>query len=140
MSFTKFIMITMVFVALAVSVSTYVTKAVISPQEAAPTKGIFVKLGDPKEGIITNIGYHYVKIGLVMQVNEDDYPKVEGKAINLVDTKATDTVISTLRSHPPEWYGSKNHNQIREEIKKNLNEVLGKKMVMEVYITNFIMQ
>lgn len=142
MGFLKFILWLLVFAVLAGGVSFYVTQNVMNGNKTVTEeKGVLIKIGDIKDGLVTNIdGFHYVKIGIILKVREDAYPKVEGKAANPIDIKATDTIIHTLRSHKADWYLGNNHDQIKEDLKKELNKAFGKPIILEVYITNFVMQ
>ncbi len=60
--------------------------------------GVFVKLGDPKEGMIVNVGgikaSRFLKIGVVMELNPEKEEVVkEGKLVPMAETKIMDSTL-----------------------------------------------
>ncbi len=107
--------------------------------------GVFVKLGDPKEGLLINIGGvnsgRYLKIGLVVEVkqNKNDLP-MGGKTPTPAEIKILDTVVYVLRAQKVEDFDPMKQEQLKELLKNEINKAFGEDKVYEVYITNFVLQ
>lgn len=108
--------------------------------------GVFVKLGDPKEGILVNVGGikagHFLKIGLMIEMNpgKKDIINKEGKIEPVAETKLMDTVLHILRSEPLEGYDASKQDALKEKIRNEVNRELGEGSVYGVYITSFVLQ
>ena len=107
--------------------------------------GVFVKLGDPKEGILVNVGGvkagHFLKIGIMIELNPGKKDIItEGKLSSVAETKLMDTVLHILRSEPLDGYDASKQNALKEKIKTEVNHELGEGSVYGVYITSFILQ
>jgi flagellar FliL protein len=105
-----------------------------------------MKLGDPKEGLILNIGGvnsgRYLKVGIMLEIKPD--PKAakakDAKAANSEDVKILDAVIHLLRSQKVEDFDPSKQFQLKELIKHEVSQVIGEDRIYDVYITNFILQ
>ncbi len=107
--------------------------------------GVFVKLGDPKEGILVNVGGvkagHFLKIGIMIEMNPGKKEVItEGKLNPVAETKLMDTVLHILRSEPLDGYDASKQDALKEKIKTEINHELGEGTVYGVYITSFILQ
>ena len=107
--------------------------------------GVFVKLGDPKEGILVNVGGvkagHFLKIGVMIEMNPGKKEVItEGKLNPVAETKLMDTVLHILRSEPLDGYDASKQDALKEKIKTEVNHELGEGSVYGVYITSFILQ
>lgn len=107
--------------------------------------GVFMKLGDPKEGLILNIGGvnsgRYLKIGIIVELKPDKKAVAkEGKMPSPDEIKILDTAIQALRAQKIEDYDAHKHEQLKELLKNEINRVLGEDKVYQVYITNFVLQ
>jgi Flagellar basal body-associated protein len=107
--------------------------------------GIFVKLGDPKEGLVLNIGGvnsgHYLKISVILELKPDKKRQSgEGKSTSPEEIKALDAVVQLLRSQKVEDFEPGKQDKLKDAIKNEVNRVLGGDSVYEVYITNFVLQ
>ena len=66
--------------------------------------GVFVKLGDPKEGILVNVGGaragKYLKTSIILEMNPGKEANVteEGKLQPVAETKILDVTLQLLRS------------------------------------------
>ncbi|EAX48657.1 flagellar basal body-associated protein FliL [Thermosinus carboxydivorans Nor1] len=134
---------------LAGGVSYYIATKVIASQttekKQAREPGTFIKLGDPKEGLILNIGGvnsgRYLKIGIILEVKPDKKaPPKEGKNPSPDEIKMLDTVIFVLRSQKVEDFEPAKQEALKELIKNEVNKALGEERVLDVYITNFVLQ
>jgi flagellar FliL protein len=107
--------------------------------------GVLIKLGDPKDGLIVNIGGvnsgRFLKIGIILEVKPDKNaaPK-EGKTLSAEESKILDAVIYVLRSQRIEDFDPSKQEQLKEIIKNEVNKAMGDERVYEVYITNFVLQ
>ena len=107
--------------------------------------GVFVKLGDAKEGIIVNVGGvkggRFLKVGIVMEMNpgKKDNNK-DGKLNTLAETKILDTTLQILRSEQIENFDASKQDALKAKIKDEVNKALGQGSVYDVYITSFVLQ
>ena len=108
--------------------------------------GVFVKLGDDKEGLIVNIGGvkggHFLKIGLVLELNKGKKNVVdkEGKVTKVAETKILDTTLQMLRSEKIDNYDASRQDELKKKLKDELNKVLGSGAVYSIYITSIVLQ
>ncbi len=147
------VVLVLVGIALAGGIAYFVaSKLVVSSQKddgGAAARyhdpGVFVKLGDPKEGILVNVGGvkggHFLKIGIMIEMNPGKKEIItEGKLNPVAETKLMDTVLHILRSEPLEGYDAAKQDDLKEKIKTEVNHELGEGSVYGVYITSFVLQ
>lgn len=134
---------------LAGGISYFIATKVISNKseggKSAREPGVFVKLGDPKEGLIINIGGvnsgRYLKIGVILELKPDKKGQAPGgKGASPEEIKALDAVVQLLRSQKIEDYDPSKQERLKELIKSEVNRALGEDRVYEVFITNFVLQ
>ena len=131
---------------LAGGVSYFIAMHVMN-KNAAQTEhrdpGVFVKLGDPKEGLIVNVGGvntgRYLKIGVVLELSPDSVGK-DGKIAPANETKILDAVLQVLRAKKAEDFDTSKQGALKINIKEEVNKAFGKDCVYEVYITTFVLQ
>ena len=107
--------------------------------------GVFMKLGDMKDGLIINIGGlnsgRYLKISMIVELKPDKKAvPATGKLPSLEEIKISDTAVSVLRSQKIEDFDPLKQEQLKELLKNEMNKVFGEEKVYEVYITNFVLQ
>ena len=107
--------------------------------------GVFMKLGDIKDGLIINIGGlntgRYLKIGMILELKPDKKAvPASGKMPSPEEIKILDTAVSVLRSQKIEDFDPLKQEQLKELIKNEINKAFGEEKVYEVYITNFVLQ
>jgi len=106
--------------------------------------GFLMKLGDPKEGFIVNIGSassgRYLKIGVILELKPDKKLQAAGKTMSPEEIKIQDGVVHVLRSQRVEDYDPQKQDRLKDLIKQEVNKVLGRDSVYEVYITNILLQ
>ena len=112
---------------------------------AAPREpGVLMKLGDPKEGFIVNIGSatsgRYLKIGVILELKPDKKLQAAGKTMSPEEIRIQDAVLHVLRSQRVEDYDPQKQDRLKDLIKQEVNKVLGRESVYEVYITNILLQ
>ena len=122
-----------------------VTNYMGSGKAAAPREpGVLMKLGDPKEGFIVNIGTatsgRYLKIGVILELKPDKNAKPAGKTLSPEEIRIQDAVLHVLRSQSIADYDPQKQDRLKELIKQEVNKVIGRDIVMEVYITNILLQ
>lgn len=139
----------------AAGISYYVTNSVMAdankdPAENAPSNlhhdpGVFVKLGDEKEGILVNVGGikagRFLKTSIILEMNPGKKDNiVEGKLVPLAETKIMDTTLQLLRSVKLEELDASKQDELKLTLRDSLNKVLGEGSVYDVYITSFLLQ
>ena len=107
--------------------------------------GVFYKLGDPKEGILVNVGGgrsgKFLKAGIVLELNPGKSDNVvDGKVGSVAETKILDTTMQFLRAAPLEDFDASKQDELKKQLKDALNERLGQGSVYDVYITSFLLQ
>ena len=115
-------------------------KAAVSTREP----GFLMKLGDPKEGFIVNLGTatsgRYLKIGVILELKPDKKMQAAGKTMSPEEIKIQDAVLHVLRSQRVEDFDPQKQDRLKDLIKQEVNKVLGREAVYEVYITNILLQ
>ena len=146
------VVLVLVGIALAGGIAYFVASKLVAnshnePESAARyhDPGVFVKLGDPKEGILVNVGGvkagHFLKIGIMIERNPGKKDVItEGKLNPVAETKLMDTVLHILRSEPLDGYDAAKQDALKEKIKTEVNHELGEGTVYGVYITSFVLQ
>lgn len=108
--------------------------------------GVFIKVGDPKEGILVNVGgprsNKFLKMGLVLEMNphKTDIITEAGALQPIAETKILDTTMQFLRSTKIEDFDATKQDDLKKQLKDQLNAELGGGSVYEVYITSFLLQ
>lgn len=133
---------------LASGVSYYIASKVITGDHAgavAREPGVFIRLGDQKDGIIVNVGGvksgRFVKIGINLEMDPANEASIkEGKLVPAAEAKVMDTVLQVLRSRKIEEFDPDKQENLKVLIKEELNKAVGENSVYEVYITNFVLQ
>ena len=143
----------LVAVAAAGGISYYIFSQAESPSHAEDggggsshrDPGVFYKLGDPKEGILVNVGGgrsgKFLKAGIVLELNPGKSENVtDGKVGSVAETKILDTTMQFLRAAPLEEFDAAKQDALKKQLKDALNERLGQGSVYDVYITSFLLQ
>ena len=143
----------LVAVAAAGGISYYIFSQAESPSHAEDgggggthrDPGVFYKRGDPKEGILVNVGGgragKFLKAGIVLELNPGKSENVvDGKVGSVAETKILDTTMQFLRAAPLEEFDASKQDALKKQLKDALNERLGQGSVYDVYITSFLLQ
>ncbi|MBQ1335842.1 MAG: flagellar basal body-associated FliL family protein [Selenomonadaceae bacterium] len=107
--------------------------------------GVFIKLGDQKEGILVNVGGQkagkFLKTSIILEMNPGKKDIIaEGKVLPVAETKIMDTVLQVLRSAKLEEFDATKQDDLKKKIKEEINGQLGEGSVYDVYITSFLLQ
>ena len=108
--------------------------------------GIFIKLGDAKEGILVNVGgpraNKYLKAGIVLEMNpgKKDNLNEGGTLKPEAEAKIMDSTMQFLRAAKLEDFDATKQDELKKQIKDLLNSELGAGSVYDVYITSFLLQ
>ena len=107
--------------------------------------GVFVKLGDAKEGILVNVGGakagKFLKTSIILEMNPEKKEIIEeGKMLPHAETIILDTTMQILRSSALEEFDADKQDDLKKKIKEQLNQKLGMGSVYDVYITSFLLQ
>jgi len=133
---------------LAGGISYFVTTKVMTDsvgKAVTHEPGVFVKLGDPKNGIIVNVGGvksgRFLKVGIVLEMNPGDKRNFTEGKINIdAETKILDSVVQMLRAQKIDEFEPNKQDALKDQIKTELNKQLGEGSVYAVYVTNFVFQ
>jgi flagellar FliL protein len=122
-----------------------VADRVVDKKSSQREPGVFVKLGDAKDGLIINIGGvnsgRYLKIGLIVELKPDKkIAATTGKMPSPEEIKLADTAVYVLRSQKMEDFDPLKQEQLKELLKNEINKAFGDDRVYDVYITNFVLQ
>ena len=107
--------------------------------------GVFVKLGDAKEGILVNVGGakagKFLKTSIIVEVNPEKEEIIhEGKMTPSAETVVLDTTMQILRSSSLDEFDADKQDDLKKKIKEQLNQKLGMGTIYDVYITSFLLQ
>lgn len=132
---------------LASGVSYFVATKIMGDKTATVAKhepGVLMKVGDPKEGMIVNVGGvnsgRYLKVAVVLEVAPSKNPPKDAKAINPDEIIVQDTVIQFFRAQKVEQFAPEKQDELKDNIRKAVNAALGSDRVYSVYFTNFVLQ
>lgn len=141
--------------ALAAGISIFVTTKIMADANVETDEGegrhhdagIFIKLGDPKEGILVNVGGpragKYLKAGIVLEMNpgKKSVMNEETKSFQPdAEVKINDIVTQFLRATKLEDFDATKQDELKKQMKDALNAELGSGAVYDVYITSFLLQ
>ncbi len=150
MSIILIVVLILVGLALAAGISYFVTTRIVTkshePTVIARGPGIYIKVGDSKDGtVIVNVGgvqsSHYLKIGIVLEMNSDDKTHFkDGKLTEAAQAKVLDAVMRTLREQKMAQLEASKEQDLKNSIKNSVNKALGVDSVYNVYITSFVLE
>lgn len=144
--------------ALAAGISLFVVKTVMgdisgggSEEESVGPRyhdaGIFVKLGDPKEGILVNVGGprsgKFLKASIIAEFNPGKKAVINEDTHSLypdAEVKVNDVATQFLRAAALEDFDATKQEEFKKQLKDALNMALGAGSVYDVYITSFLLQ
>ena len=144
------VVLVLVGLALAGGISYFVTTKMMANTAANGEQkhhdpGVFIKLGDAKEGMIINVGGvksgRFLKIGMAVEMNPKKKANVaDNKLVPAAETKIMDTTLQTFRTLKLEDLDASKQDALKAKLKDELNKVLGDDSVFDVYITSFVLQ
>lgn len=109
--------------------------------------GVFVKLGDPKEGILVNVGGprsgKYLKASIIVEFNPAKKSVINDETNSLqpdAEVKVNDVATQFLRATSLEDFDADKQDEFKKQLKDALNAALGGGSVYDVYITSFLLQ
>lgn len=104
--------------------------------------GVFIKLGDAKEGLLIHSGSgKYIKTGIVLEVNPSNKELlINGKWNNAADQKLGEILSPILKSMGEVEFDADTQDRFKVKIKDRLNNAFGEDSVYEVYITSFLIE
>ncbi len=140
--------------ALAAGISIFVTTKIMADTSADVDEGetrhhdagIFIKLGDPKEGILVNVGGpragKYLKAGIVLEMNPSKKSVINEETHVLnpdAEIRINDLVTQFLRATKIDEFDATKQDELKKQMKDALNAELGSGAVYDVYITSFLL-
>lgn len=141
--------------ALAAGISIFVTTKIMADANVETDEGesrhhdagIFIKLGDAKEGMLVNVGgpraNKYLKAGIVLEMNPSKKSVMNADTHALqpdAEVKIQDIVTQFLRATKIEDFDATKQDELKKQMKDALNAELGSGAVYDVYITSFLLQ
>ena len=109
--------------------------------------GVFVKLGDAKEGILVNVGGarsgKYLKASIIVEFNPGKKAVINEDTHALqpdAEVKVNDVATQFLRATKIEDFDADKQEEFKKQLKDELNMALGSGAVYDVYITSFLLQ
>lgn len=144
--------------ALAAGISVFVTTQIMAgaahgngddeDEDGKHEPGIFLQLGDPKEGILVNVGGprggKFLKTTIVLEVNPNKKSVINEETQQFnpdAEIKIMDTTIQFLRATKIEDFDAEKQDDLKKQLKDAINaEFGGSSAVFDVYIKNFLLQ
>ena len=109
--------------------------------------GIFLKLGDPKDGILVNVGGprggKFLKAGIVLEMNPGRSSVINEETKTFLpdaEIRIMDITMQFLRSTKVEDFAAEKQDELKKQLKDALNAELGSGSVYDIYITSFLLQ
>ena len=109
--------------------------------------GVFVKLGDAKEGILVNVGgarsNKFLKASIIAEFNPGKKSVINEETHSLLpdaEVKVNDAATQYLRGAAIEDFDAEKQEEFKKGLKDALNMALGSGSVYDVYITSFLLQ
>lgn len=140
----KLILIGLLVFLVAVGGSYFLMKSLMAPlmprQEGTGKlkTGNLVEVGEFTTNINDIIGQRFLKVKVTVEVSSDVKKGVEKIEEHMPVIK--DSILSIISSKTVADLDVRNRSNLKAEIKKDLNAKLGADIIMNVYITEFIMQ
>ena len=150
------VVLVIVGLALAAGISIFVTTKLMadatnnvddSGESRHHDAGVFIKLGDPKEGVLVNVGGpragKYLKAGIVLEMNpgKKSVMNEETQALHPdAQVKIDDITTQFFRALKIEELDAANQDELKKQLKDALNAELGSGAVYDIYITSFLLQ
>ena len=143
--------------ALAAGISVFVTTQIMAnathgdgdeDEDGKHEPGIFLQLGDPKEGILVNVGGprggKFLKTTIVLEMNPNKKSVIneDTKAFNPdAEIKIMDTTLQFLRATKIEDFDAEKQDELKKQLKDAINaEFGGSSAVFDIYIKSFLLQ
>ena len=142
-TFLLIIFVIILTVAVAGGVSYFVMTKASDNTVSKPANGVMFKLGDPKEGLIINVGnnnLHYAKMYVVLELNPSKFKATEGRELNPEAVKISDAAIRALKSRTLQDYDPSKQDDLRKIVRDEANQILGDNIIMNVYFTGLVVQ
>lgn len=105
--------------------------------------GTLVKIGEPKDGVVVNVGGvggRYLKIAMTLEVMPTKEAGSDAAISPQDEMKINDSVLKFLRSQSLDAFTPENQGDLKSNVEKTVNEALGGNRVKDVFITNLVVQ
>lgn len=139
--------------ALAAGISIFVTTKIMADAQVENDDGrhhdtgIFKQLGDPKEGLIVNVGGprsgKFLKTTIVLEMNPNKKSVLNEETNDFqpdAKIKIEDITTQFLRAAKLDDFDALKQDELKKQLKDALNAELGNAAVYDVYITSFLLQ
>lgn len=140
----KIVLIGLVIFLVAMGASYFLMKSLMAPllpqkeEESNPAvvSGGLVSVGEITTNITDVAGNRYLKVEVTIEVKDKKSSETVAEFMPII----RDKIISILSSKTAADLDPANRDNLKEEIKSELNQKLGKGCIQSIYFTNFIMQ
>ncbi len=109
--------------------------------------GVFIQLGDPKDGILVNVGGprggKFLKANIVLEMNPNKKSVINEDTKDLqpeARIKIMDMTMQFLRATKVEDFDAEKQADLKKQLKDAINAELGSSAVYDIYITSFLLQ
>lgn len=105
--------------------------------------GVLMHVGDPRDGVVVNIGGitgRYLKVVMTLEVEPTKTAKGETVVTPQDEIKINDAVIQFLRAQKIDAFTPDKQTELKKDIIASVNAAFGSEKVMDVFITNMVIQ
>lgn len=138
----KLIAVGVVFLLIATAASYFIMQSILAPimpkqesKEGETKVGALLAVGEFTTNINDAAGTRFVKVEVTVETDEKKKEEVNA---NMAVIK--DTILNTFASKTVADLDIKNRENLKEEMRTQLNNKLGANVIKNVYFTKFIMQ
>ena len=107
-------------------------------EKAETATGNLVSIGEFTTNVNDVAGSRFLRVEVYVEVSKED--KKNQEIINEAMPIIKDTILSIMSSKTVADLDVRNRDNLKAEIKNELNKKIGSKIIQNVYFTSFIMQ
>lgn len=141
----RIILVGLLLFLVAMGVTYFVLRSLIAPlvpetnkQQEELLSGNLVEVGEFTTNVNSAGSTRFLKVKVTVEIAADD--KKAQETINNYMPVIKDSILSILASQSMADLDVRNRNNLKTEIKKDINSKIGGDLVKNVYFTDFIMQ
>lgn len=142
----RILLVGLVLFLVAMGASYLVMRSLIAPlvpesnkkEQVELVSGNLIEIGDFTTNINSTGGTRFLKVSVTVEVSTEDKKAVE-KLTNLMPI-IKDSVLGVLAKQSVADLDPRNHGDLKDAIRQDINAKVGGNLVTNVYFTDFIMQ
>ncbi|MDI9480856.1 MAG: flagellar basal body-associated FliL family protein [Syntrophomonadaceae bacterium] len=141
----RIIVIGLVFFLVAMAGTYFFISSMMAPllpekesEKAETATGNLVSIGEFTTNVNDVAGSRFLRVEVYVEVSKED--KKNQEIINEAMPIIKDTILSIMSSKTVADLDVRNRDNLKAEIKNELNKKIGSKIIQNVYFTSFIMQ